>query len=215
VTLGNALVAMLDGTDPDVSLLEDALSALGLAWEELEGIAQGIAGGSSQSTDVAERVAALDRLAHTDDLTGLPNRRSWVAHVGKRLQEGATGAILMADVDRFKQVNDQNGHRYGDLVLVGLGRALAGCGHACRFGGDEFAVWIEADVATAARRARDLVAQLGRGGGEGNPPVGLSIGVAPVDGGTRDIEELVQRADVALYAVKAQGGGGVQLADAA
>jgi diguanylate cyclase (GGDEF)-like protein len=215
VTLGNALVAMLDGTDPDVSLLEDALGSLGLAWDELEGIAQGIAGGAaSASTDIAARVAALDRLAHTDDLTGLPNRRSWVAHVARRLQEGATGAILMADVDHFKQVNDKNGHRYGDLVLVGLGRALAGCGHACRFGGDEFAVWIEGDVDTAARRARDLVARLGQGDGAG-PPVGLSVGLAAVDGSLADIDDLVQRADVALYAVKAAGGGGVRLADAA
>jgi diguanylate cyclase (GGDEF)-like protein len=121
----------------------------------------------------------------------------------------------MADVDRFKQVNDTNGHRYGDLVLVGIGRALAGCGHACRFGGDEFAVWIEGDVPTAARQAHEVVSRLASGGAAADAPVGLSIGVAAVDGANRDIDDLVQRADVALYAVKAGGGGGVRLADAA
>ncbi len=215
VALGNALVAMLDGADPDIALVEDALGVLGLQWDDLEGVAQSVASGQDEQSEIATRVATLDRLAHTDDLTGLPNRRSWIAHVTRRLGDGATGAILMCDVDRFKQVNDTNGHRYGDLVLMQLGKALSDCGYACRFGGDEFAVWVERDATTAAAFATVLLERLAAGAADGSPPVGLSIGVVGVDGRQPDVDELVHRADVALYDVKAAGGRAVRIADAA
>ena len=133
----------------------------------------------------------------------------------RRIGDGATGAILMCDVDRFKQVNDTNGHRYGDLVLMQLGKALSDCGYACRFGGDEFAVWVERDAASAAAFAGVLLERLAGGAADGSPPVGLSIGVVDVDGRQPDVDELVHRADVALYDVKAAGGRAVRIADAA
>ena len=203
---------MLDGADPDIALVEDALDALGLAWDDLEQVAQRVAGPAAVATDVAARVAALDRLAHTDDLTGLPNRRAWVAHVGKRLQDGHTGSALLCDVDHFKQVNDRNGHRFGDLVLMQIGKALGDCGYACRYGGDEFALWLECDTSTATTQAERLLIALRNASGDAAAPVGLSIGVVAADNRGADIDELVHRADVALYAVKAEGGRAVRVA---
>jgi diguanylate cyclase (GGDEF)-like protein len=120
--------------------------------------------------------------------------------------------VLLCDVDHFKQVNDRNGHRFGDLVLMQIGKALGDVGYACRFGGDEFALWLECDAKKATAQAERLLVALRNASGDKGQPVGLSIGVVPARPGTDDVDDLVHRADIALYAVKAAGGAAVRIA---
>lgn len=117
-------------------------------------------------------------------------------------------ACLFMDIDNFKSINDEKGHGEGDRVLVELARMLQSVFRRedviCRFGGDEFMVWMK-DIpspATAGKKARELLKMA-----EENPgfPASISIGITcyPGDGGTYDI--LLDRADKALYQAKKHG----------
>ncbi|MDQ0826042.1 diguanylate cyclase (GGDEF)-like protein [Arthrobacter sp. B2I5] len=89
------------------------------------------------------------RQARTDELTGLPNRRSLYADVPERLGTGtvASGSLLLLDLDRFKEINDSLGHDAGDQLLVQIGqrfsKSLRPTDLIARIGGDEFALWLE------------------------------------------------------------------------
>ncbi len=98
--------------------------------------------------------AAWRPVAHTDDLTGLHNRRSWLDTVRRELEAGTEGALLLCDVDGFKDVNDAHGHRAGDLVLTEVARVLARHGVAGRLGGDEFGLWVREGESAGRRTAR-------------------------------------------------------------
>ncbi len=166
----------------------------------------------------AETQRLAERHAHAathDALTGLPNRR----HLLERGEEVLSArpvrgvhALLLIDLDHFKEVNDTLGHSAGDEVLTVVGRRLAAAAGekdvVARLGGDEFAVLFVglAAPALATHRARQLVAAL-------DPPLetdGLRIHVsasggvatAPAQGGIR---ELLRRADVAMYQAKREG----------
>lgn len=144
----------------------------------------------------------LARMAMTDTLTGLDNRRSFF-----RQAEGKEGVILMMDVDHFKRVNDAYGHDVGDIVLQHIARHLEACirteDQVARFGGEEFAVLLsnatdEQGLEVANRITRGVdVAPAGR--------ITLSVGaVAPADW-QGDVMQGFKRADKALYAAKNSG----------
>ncbi|WP_299036958.1 bifunctional diguanylate cyclase/phosphodiesterase [uncultured Pseudokineococcus sp.] len=152
--------------------------------------------------------------ALTDDLTGAGNRRGLTRRLGEAARQRRTG-LLLVDLDRFKEVNDRYGHAVGDALLQEVATrfrgVLPGDAYLARPGGDEFAVVLGPrsaasahEVATAVARAlaRPVIV------GERRLQVGGSIGVA---GGSRgeDVpgEELLRRADVAMYTAKAAGGG--------
>ena len=157
-----------------------------------------------------------DYLACTDPLTGLFN----VAYFYKALEEelergmryGSPFALLFMDADNFKDINDRLGHVYGDRVLKALGEAIASslrsADIAARYGGDEFTVILpETQVEGAVRvaeRIRAKVEALGKT--LGVEPLSLSVGLAvfPLDGITS--EDLVRRADWAMYQAKKMGG---------
>ena len=165
-----------------------------------------------------ENAALADsrRQALTDELTGLPNRRSAYAELDARCAAGGAVTALMIDLDRFKELNDTLGHHAGDDALVAvasrLGRALGDDGTLSRLGGDEFAVVLapgsgERDGLAVARRLLDAL-------DEPLPlddlllPVRASIGVATSDAarpGGR--EDLLRHADVAMYHAKANRNG--------
>jgi diguanylate cyclase (GGDEF)-like protein len=157
-------------------------------------------------------VARLSRLAQTDPLTGALNRRGLAAILpaGELPHDtGASLAVAMCDVDHFKSVNDQHGHAVGDDVLRGLSTVLAGVlrsnDSVVRYGGEEFLLLLpEVDLAAAARiaeRARATVAASVLASGV---RVTVSLGVAERHPGeSRD--DLIRRADGALY--RAKGGG--------
>jgi diguanylate cyclase (GGDEF)-like protein len=178
--------------------------------------------------DFTERKALEDQLAHRafhDSLTGLPNRalfRDRLAHAlsraKRRAEQGQVGgvALLYIDLDDFKRFNDSLGHNAGDQLLVGVAERIAArLRHGdtfARFGGDEFAMLLEdlEDVGYAAdvaeRIKRDLSAPFEVDGHEA--VVTTSIGIvmaAPGEAGEDYAEELMRRADIAMYRSKGEG----------
>ncbi|MFY9476148.1 MAG: GGDEF domain-containing protein [Aquabacterium sp.] len=167
-------------------------------------------------SSLARHRAELEMLARTDVLTGLANRREFMARLAQEAQRQQRGerplTVVMLDVDHFKQVNDTHGHAAGDQVLSSLGRLLQGSVRqevdlAARLGGEEFALLLpETDTEGAQRVARKIVEAL-----RGTPihhgsqllPVTISAGVAPVRDG--DGERALRLADDSLYEAKRQG----------
>lgn len=162
------------------------------------------------------RVDAEDRLrknALTDDLTGLPNRRALLEEVTRLQEAGGTLAMLFIDLDRFKVMNDHLGHGAGDKVLQVIAdrirTSLRPSDFAARLGGDEFVVVLQdADgglgAVAAASRLLDLIALPIDVRGQRVAHTG-SVGIALSDGATSSGEELLGRADIALYSAKSQG----------
>ncbi|GAA2724925.1 putative bifunctional diguanylate cyclase/phosphodiesterase [Cellulomonas aerilata] len=169
----------------------------------------------------SRRLAAARLEARTDELTGLPNRRSYLESVQAALHAGDPVTVMIVDLDRFKQVNDSLGHAVGDDLLQVLGRRMAarvGSDRTlvARLGGDEFAVLTregaEADAYAVAEQLRGVIAEPVELGGlvlRVDSSVGLAH--APRDGTTW--EALLARADAAMYAAK-RGGTGVAQYDA-
>jgi diguanylate cyclase (GGDEF)-like protein len=161
------------------------------------------------------RAEKLRRVATTDELTGLPNRKSF----GDRLSEEITAcqtshqsfAVMLIDLDRFAEINDTLGHQYGDRLLGELGPRIAERfgeeGVVARLGGDEFAVlpgWRTDSLEELERTASDLIACVHQPTviDEITLEVSSSVGIAryPADG--TDAETLLRRADIALYEAK-------------
>jgi len=200
-------------------------SAHGVHWWSLsarpllntEGHTIGWRGVASDHTDRHVAHSRLAWLAHNDALTGLVNRTQFRDSLQAMLADGVLTpfAVVYIDLDSFKQINDQLGHTAGDVLLQTFGkRLLAGARRndtVARLGGDEFALLLrevegEADVQSVLSRVLDLLAhpcELP----ERQVPLRASFGVAlaPRDG--RDIDTLMNRADLALYTAKHQGGG--------
>jgi diguanylate cyclase (GGDEF)-like protein/PAS domain S-box-containing protein len=160
---------------------------------------------------------AIERLAFHDSLTGLPNRVSFLESLGQAIARAAAGhrmlALLYLDLDDFKPVNDAMGHAAGDELLIAVAERLRGAVRktdtVARLGGDEFAVLLP-DVGgpeVAGALAAKLVERIGQPYmlGRRRVAVGASIGISlfPRDGATTD--ELLSRADAAMYAAKADG----------
>lgn len=169
----------------------------------------------------------LKRLATTDALTGLLNRRAFLEEVVQALQRyrrhGDEGALLMLDLDHFKRVNDRYGHPVGDAVLVQVSAALRGrlrlTDRIGRLGGEEFAVLLpETGPEGALALAQALREEVGAQRiptPEGPLAVTVSIGLSGFAPGEADAVALLGRADQALYQAKEQGRNRVVVAEAA
>jgi len=155
-------------------------------------------------------LAEARREALTDELTGLPNRRSLYRQLGQLLDPASPAgsiALVMVDLDGFKELNDTLGHQTGDVVLEMVGvrfrEALGGLGTLARIGGDEFAVLLSNEKAAeeCARRLLEAIA-------DGFPvqglnlTVGASIGIALYPTHADDAESLLRRGDIAMYESK-------------
>jgi diguanylate cyclase (GGDEF)-like protein/putative nucleotidyltransferase with HDIG domain len=200
VQIADSIAHLLAGNEIDRTLLGIALAKLDAGTELLDEVAEraGVAPAGAAG-DLSEAVGRLEAVAHTDDLTGLHNRRSWIDAVRRELTAGEGGTLLLCDVDAFKSVNDLHGHRSGDLVLAEIARVLARHGVAGRLGGDEFGVWVRGSQEigrTAARAMReDVEAALPVELVTADPPVGLSVGLAVAADGGADVMELLEAAD--------------------
>lgn len=161
--------------------------------------------------------ARLDAATRLDGLTGLLNRRVFDDTL-ERAFRAARGSqrslgLLIADIDHFKRVNDRHGHLAGDHVLRDLAailrRATRPGDSACRYGGEEFATILpdtpEPAVFRLAERLRAAVAAFHFRFGELSLPLTVSVGGAVLDRGMTEPNELVVRADEALYAAKEGG----------
>ncbi len=157
--------------------------------------------------------------ARTDELTGLPNRRQVFETLGAadaRMATGGAAAVLVLDLDRFKEINDSLGHAVGDALLREVGPRLTGQLRAgdllARLGGDEFVV-LAADLGddgalALARRLCATIEQPFHLGGMALS-VAASVGIAVGPRHSRDAGELLQMADLAMYAAKAGRSGPV------
>jgi diguanylate cyclase (GGDEF)-like protein len=171
-------------------------------------------------TRIPHAETQMERLAHHDALTELPNRlllNSRLAHTLERTQRGGGRcAVMYLDLDNFKPVNDQMGHEAGDELLKGVAKRLRlhlrDNDTVARIGGDEFVVVLE-DLASpegAEVVARAIIERMTRPfalSGEREAHIGCSVGIAmfPKDG--TDGETLLRHADAALYVAKAAGRG--------
>jgi diguanylate cyclase (GGDEF)-like protein len=159
----------------------------------------------------------LEHLAMTDELTGLANRRAFFVQGSEEIKRTrrylAPLALIMLDVDKFKNINDTYGHEAGDLVLQGVARTLrAGIREvdlAARLGGEEFGVLLpNTEVAEAIVLAERL--RLAFAGGSycwqsQKVSATVSLGVAAYNETMLDIDTLLRQADTAMYQAKHQG----------
>jgi len=156
-------------------------------------------------------------MAITDQLTSLYNRRYMENHLGSLVRRAKSQekplSILMMDIDHFKAVNDTYGHAVGDEVLIEfssrLQRNVRGLDLACRYGGEEFVVVMpETDGAFAymvAERLRQDVSEVTFETESGPLDITLSIGIASLESSEESGEDILKRADVALYKAKGEG----------
>ncbi len=235
--VGHSLPAALGGTSalgrtllarqPFANLEMELNTRRGTRWISLSGdpivdVAaqfQGFRGVGQDITDVRKTQERLTKLANMDVLSGLPNRGRVRQLLGEALSGSSTGetpcAIMFLDLDGFKPVNDTFGHPKGDAVLKSVSQRLVKevgpFGHVGRMGGDEFAIVIQDAqsrqlVETLAQRVIAAIAEPYHID-KAEIRIGVSVGCAfgPVDG--QSVDDLIQKADLALYQAKAKGRG--------
>jgi diguanylate cyclase (GGDEF)-like protein len=224
VRIGFTAAAMIAG--PMLLLLDASaggtsaiLLALGSGVLSLMVLARLVAVVRALARDNAARRALEDELqfrASHDPLTGLANRRRFMECLEGAVagSDGQPVSVLFMDLDDFKSVNDELGHATGDAVLVAVARRIRAqlrtADVAARMGGDEFGILLHADERTAMAIARRLLEGLAEPVTVGGSEVSArgSIGVASARG-SQTPSELLARADIAMYAAKAQGCGRV------
>ena len=169
--------------------------------------------------DVSERFRHAERMAHLadhDPLTGLVNRRRFEADLRVHLEDAEgdpEGALLMLDLDNFKEVNDSLGHRVGDQLIVAVATLLRQGARAgdqvARIGGDEFALLLPTADAAAARFVAQDVLERVRGLAQSHEGVlrrvSASIGVVLIGDRRTSLEDLVSAADMTMYDAKEAG----------
>lgn len=167
----------------------------------------------------------IHHLAYHDALTDLPNRRMYIQHVTKEIMQAkrfqSNMAVLFLDMDRFKDINDSFGHDVGDLLLIETARRLQACVEqgdiVARLGGDEFTILLRQikEQPQAEMVAQRIMAELQKPFDLNGHlmSISCSIGIAlfPQDGD--QAEDLLKRADTALYSVKSQGRNGYAFFD--
>ncbi len=175
---------------------------------------------ASDISQIKQGEEKLERLAHYDALTQLPNRLLLFSRLAHGLEQAQRNqnmlALLMLDLDHFKDVNDSFGHLAGDGLLQQVAQRLSarfrGVDTICRLGGDEFTVLLErvTRAEDAARVASEIITDLSQpwqlaNGAEVRLGVSIGISLYPMHGTTPEV--LLQQADTALYQAKSEGRG--------
>ncbi|MBU1195269.1 MAG: EAL domain-containing protein [Proteobacteria bacterium] len=203
----------------------------GLVWLEGHATPEPLSDGSTQwygyIWDITQRQQAenqIRRLALYDPLTGLANRRllkDRIAHAIATSRRNLNyGAIIMLDMDNFKNLNDTKGHNVGDALLIEVAKRLTTCVREtdtiARLGGDEFVVvleWLAGEKEKAHEKAMEVAQKIRKSLKENYVlsdqshihHASASVGVALFKGGLKDVSELLKRADVAMYEAKDLG----------
>jgi diguanylate cyclase (GGDEF)-like protein len=228
IILSWSLSLMQFGTDSDVTVRVGFVTKSAILTGII--VSAALSGSMSYRSALVMRELALTRaellrISCTDQLTGLLNRRGFdeaaTSALTKAHEASAPTTVLMCDIDRFKAINDQFGHEFGDKVLVaiaGVLRSFAERSHmvVARHGGEEFAVLMTGvSKERAARRAEELRQACAAEevlGKEASANVTISIGLAVCDG-EADLSKVMRMADQALYAAKNRGRNRVVRAD--
>lgn len=170
-----------------------------------------------QLRQLETQARVLRRQAHTDSLTGLPNRSLFEDRLERALAAAARKerqlAVLFIDLDKFKEVNDTFGHATGDALLQQTATRLSGClremDTVSRLGGDEFTVLLPelADTADADAVAQKIVDAIGQPFAIGGKTIAVtcSVGIALYPDGAEEASTLVRHADFAMYTAKQAG----------
>jgi diguanylate cyclase (GGDEF)-like protein len=195
--VGNRRGSSAEWADADLTLLETLANHAGVALDN-----------SRQADELADQRDELARRSTHDDLTGLANRRLFNSSLSAAITSATSGAVLVLDLDRFKEVNDTLGHHNGDRLLQEAAARLADAlpEHlVARLGGDEFAILLcDTQLDTAVAGANAVLAAL-------QPPfvvhgvtvqVEASIGIAVFPEHGSDAQTIMRRADVAMYDAK-------------
>ena len=169
--------------------------------------------------DITEQHLASQRIEHLamhDSLTDLPNRHSLQRRIESAMQEAGVGALLFLDIDHFKYVNDNFGHRTGDQLIIGVGSVLrdmirSGSGELYRLGGDEFAVHLPGglrkEAINTAETALDAIRHYRFQASEqkivSNLSASIGIALYPFHGS--DLPSLLSNVDIAMYQAKDLG----------
>ncbi len=214
----SVLVLPLGAGDGILGTLTLAAMAAGAYTKEIRTTLQVMTNQLGIALQNAQMVRRLEELATIDGLTGLPNHRVFQEELSRQLAQSNRfqneTSIILCDVDRFKGVNDTYGHPVGDRVLCGLGDVFRAnvtrdTDLPARYGGEEFAVICAGTGAAGAVKLAekirtDLERRIFRTE-KGDLRVTLSMGVATYPQHARSKEQLVERADAALYAAKENG----------
>ncbi|HEY0338836.1 MAG TPA: EAL domain-containing protein, partial [Burkholderiales bacterium] len=176
----------------------------------------GIRGTARDITEQHLATLRIEHLALHDPLTDLPNRHSLQARIETALRDGHIGALLFIDIDHFKYVNDNFGHRSGDQLIIGVGSVLRDVIRACggelyRLGGDEFALHLpealRKQASDLAETALDAIRHYRFPATEqrvvSNLSASIGIALYPFDGG--DVPGLFSNVDIAMYQAKEFG----------
>ena len=173
----------------------------------------------SVMTELKRDMERIRKEAITDGLTGLANRKAFDEQISRLCREAEKNndifSLIMIDIDHFKAFNDTYGHQVGDqvlrLVAMTLVNEVKGQDMAARYGGEEFAIVLPGTNVNAAQAAAENLRKavekkevMNRSTGENLGQITISLGVAQFYGNEK-VEELIGRADVALYASKNKG----------
>lgn len=178
---------------------------------------------SMTGTERHRREERIAQIAARDPLTALDNRRALYLRAPELLRQASPaspGALLLIDIDHFKQVNDLHGHDAGDRLLVTLSDLIRGLlphgAQAARLGGDEFVILLRSVSGAVAQELgqnlRESFAQQARAMFATPEPVSLSIGATLFDQPETELSHWLKRADEALYASKRKGRDRMELA---
>lgn len=201
------------------ALTNDMVGDTGKMQDSMQSLKSELASSKQQVEKLHQDLQAARGEALIDPLTGIPNRRGFEAKAKQILVELAApskgACMLMLDIDHFKKVNDTYGHLFGDKVICGIAKTLKskvrGQDSVARLGGEEFGILLaETDMSGAlvvAEQIRQAIEKSKIQRANTHEPIGgitISIGVAAYAKGD-NLEDLLDRADKALYASKGQG----------
>lgn len=231
IILTLTLLGLVFGVNPDTNVRLGMVATHGVAIGVL--IAALLTGALTYRTSLLMQELyiakkELLRISRTDQLTGLLNRRGYDEAALKELEKARESNVpavaLMCDIDRFKAINDQFGHEFGDEVLVEIGKVIRSFGNAngmlvARHGGEEFAAFMIGVTAEQATRLANKLRQICAGtristSGDAFASVTISIGLA-ISKDRTSLPNMMRAADQALYMAKHGGRDRVVPADVA
>jgi len=172
---------------------------------------------TSMSSSVSKRRKKLERLANRDNLTDLYNRRFFTSFLNYQLavalREKRSFTLAMADIDLFKSINDTHGHDVGDNVLKSVAQCfnvyLAQHDAVCRWGGEEFLIFLPESKVEQAEPVIQAIASVISDHGSANLQITMSFGLVESDG-NESLDEILQRVDALMYQAKSQGRDNIQ-----